>query len=162
VHRCVAGWSRFFRSLSVSPPAGAPSEGRFLSGSHEARCSVCPVLDFPTFLRTTRSRAVSRFWCVRSRKACAPASPAVSILPPALDFPPAGVPSDSLLRSRHATARPRFSFNRGAPCFSHSYPGFCAGLVFSSVEARTAAAVSGLRAAVVRCLVSFAVFLPAS
>jgi hypothetical protein len=63
-----------------------------------------------------------------------------SIFQPALDFPPAGVPSDSLLLSRRATTRPRSSFNHAAPCFSHSYLGFCAALVFSSVEARSAAA----------------------
>jgi hypothetical protein len=70
-------------------------------------------------------------------------------------FPPAGAPSEcpSLSVShearrspcpvldRRSTARPRSSFNRGAPCFFHTYPGFCAGLIFfGSVEARTAAA----------------------
>jgi hypothetical protein len=59
-------------------------------------------------------------------------------------FPPAGAlsecPSLSVshearrspcpVLDRRSTARPRSSFNRGAPCFFHTYPGLCAGLIF--------------------------------
>jgi hypothetical protein len=59
VRLCVAGRAQSFRSLSFSPPAGAPSEARF-SSVLTRRVEVCVQSSiFPSFLRATRSRAMS-------------------------------------------------------------------------------------------------------
>jgi hypothetical protein len=97
--------------------------------------SVSPCLAFvgPVLrLGTAAARVLlNRDKCVRSREACAPTSPVALNLLPVLDFSPAGVPFDGIVRSREVcvvassagldfSAGSRFSARRRAIRFSAS------------------------------------------